>query len=288
MESRNLPTGPYIYGELLQGCVYERDLFTEGIQGHAIAILNGFDLDDILGSSLINFYSNVGLIKDAELVFSRMLEKDVVTWNLLLSSYAQHGHVRNALNLCRAMRLEEFRFDSVTLTSVNEATDIFAEMQSLGIKPNLVTHTILITGLAQNGFGNEAIMLFQQMLEAGIQPNIISMVGVLSACTETASLSPEKSATIECLTFLRLLKAVEIPAKLLALSRPRRELDRPVAVVTAPAHGLAACNGSKCGSLYSLSCLTVEFQSTEDFGDDVPYGSCIILADATANRIAKI
>ncbi|KAK2967768.1 hypothetical protein RJ640_029664 [Escallonia rubra] len=275
-------------------CVLE-----EGIQGHAIAILSGFDLDDILGSSLINFYSNVGLIKDAELVFSRMLEKDVVTWNLLLSSYAQHGQVRNALNLCRAMRLEEFRFDSVTLTSVlsasaaikhiklgreahcycvrnnlmcdvvvassvvdmyakcqriddarrvfesatkkdlvlwntilaayadlglsgetlklfyqmqlegvppsviswnsviqgflrngqvNEATDIFAEMQSLGIKPNLITHTTLITGLAQNGFCNEAIMLFQQMLEAGIQPNIVSMVGVLSACTETASL----------------------------------------------------------------------------------------------------
>ncbi|KAK3028073.1 hypothetical protein RJ639_039364 [Escallonia herrerae] len=314
-------------------CVLE-----EGIQGHAIAILSGFDLDDILGSSLINFYSNVGLIKDAELVFSRMLEKDVVTWNLLLSSYAQHGQVRNALNLCRAMRLEEFRFDSVTLTSVlsasaaikhiklgreahcycvrnslmcdvvvassvvdmyakcqriddarrvfgsatkkdlvlwntilaahadlglsgetlklfyqmqlegvppsviswnsvirgflrngqvNEATDIFAEMQSIGIKPNLITHTTLITGLAQNGFGNEAIMLFQQMLEAGIQPNIVSMVGVLSACTETASLSPEKRATIECLTFLRLVKDVEIPVKLLPLSKPGRELDRP-------------------------------------------------------------
>lgn len=94
----------------------------EGKQGHAIAIVNGFGLDNILGSSIINFYGKVGLIEDAELVFSRMAEKDVVTWNLLISSSVQHGLVEKALNLCRRMRLENFRFDSVTLASILSAS----------------------------------------------------------------------------------------------------------------------------------------------------------------------
>ncbi|XP_059635001.1 pentatricopeptide repeat-containing protein At5g55740, chloroplastic [Cornus florida] len=90
----------------------------EGKQGHAIAILSGLDLDNILGSSIINFYSKVALIEEAELVFSMIFEKDVVTWNLLISCYVQYGLVEEALNLCRLMRLENFRFDSVTLASI--------------------------------------------------------------------------------------------------------------------------------------------------------------------------
>ncbi|XAR66954.1 hypothetical protein NMG60_11013351 [Bertholletia excelsa] len=94
----------------------------EGKQGHAIAIVNGLELNKILGSSIINFYSKLGLIEDAELVFSRMLEKDVVTWNLLISCYVQCGLVENAINLCQLMRSENFRFDSVTLASTLSAS----------------------------------------------------------------------------------------------------------------------------------------------------------------------
>ncbi|GAB4832923.1 hypothetical protein Ancab_006943 [Ancistrocladus abbreviatus] len=94
----------------------------EGKQGHAIAVLSGLELDNILGSSLINFYSKVGLIQDAELIFARMVDKDVVTWNLLISSYVQHGLVENAVNMCHVMRMEKLRFDCVTLASLMSAS----------------------------------------------------------------------------------------------------------------------------------------------------------------------
>lgn len=90
----------------------------EGKQGHAIAVLRGFELDSILGSSVLNFYSKVGLIEDAELVFDKMLEKDVVTWNLIISSYLQCGLIDKALNMCHVMRSENLRFDCVTLSSI--------------------------------------------------------------------------------------------------------------------------------------------------------------------------
>ncbi|PON39692.1 Tetratricopeptide-like helical domain containing protein [Parasponia andersonii] len=94
----------------------------EGKQGHAVAVVEGLVLTAILGSSIINFYSKVGLIEDAELVFGTMLEKDVVTWNLIISGYVQIGKIDKALSRCCQMRLEKLRFDSVTLASIISAS----------------------------------------------------------------------------------------------------------------------------------------------------------------------
>lgn len=90
----------------------------EGRQGHTLVILYGLELDSILGSSLINFYSKIGWIEDVELVFSRMIEKDVVTWNLIVSCYAQHGLAEDAINTCSRMSSEGLTFDSVTMASL--------------------------------------------------------------------------------------------------------------------------------------------------------------------------
>lgn len=94
----------------------------EGKQGHAVAVVGGLELDTIFGSSIVNFYCKVGLMDEAELVFSRMLEKDVVAWNLIISGYVQTGDVDRALNMCQQMRSENLRFDSVTLSSLMSAS----------------------------------------------------------------------------------------------------------------------------------------------------------------------
>lgn len=94
----------------------------EGKQGHAVGVLNGLELDSILGSSIINFYVKVGLIEDAELAFDRMCKKDAVTWNLLISGYVRLGQIDKALAMCIEMRMNGFRFDSVTLASILSAS----------------------------------------------------------------------------------------------------------------------------------------------------------------------
>ncbi|CAA6666300.1 unnamed protein product [Spirodela intermedia] len=261
----------------------------EGRQSHAVAVLFGLELDSILSSSLINFYCKVGLTDDAELVFSRTLEKDTVIWNLLISGYLQDGEVDKVLRTCRRMVMEDLRFDSVTLSSILSACagtenlklgieghgycirngldtdstvasgiiDVYAkcrkielarqvfdmaanrdlimwntqlsayancglsgealklfyqmqlesiapnviswnsvilgllrsnQMQSAEVQPNLVTWTTLISGSAQKGCGSEAIELFIRMQAAGFRPNIVSILAVISACTEVASL----------------------------------------------------------------------------------------------------
>ncbi|TKY73224.1 Pentatricopeptide repeat-containing protein [Spatholobus suberectus] len=90
----------------------------EGRQGHGLAVVGGLELDNVLGSSVMNFYFKVGLVEEAEVVFGNMVMKDVVTWNLVVSGYVQFGLVGKALEMCHMMREENLRFDCVTLSSL--------------------------------------------------------------------------------------------------------------------------------------------------------------------------
>ncbi|KAJ8534934.1 hypothetical protein K7X08_016662 [Anisodus acutangulus] len=102
--------GKCVHGHVLKLASANLCALQQGKQGHTISILSGLDLDNILGTSLINFYAKVGLVNDVELIFDRLIEKDVVTWNLLISCYAQSGQIDKALDLSRLMRLKGFRF----------------------------------------------------------------------------------------------------------------------------------------------------------------------------------
>ncbi|XP_047339027.1 pentatricopeptide repeat-containing protein At5g55740, chloroplastic [Impatiens glandulifera] len=123
----------------------------EGKQGHAIAIVCGLDLDNnILGSSILNFYSKVKSIEEAELVFNRIHDKDVVTWNLLTSCYANCGLIDKAVSLCRLMRSENYIFDAVTLSSIiSSAADaknlkLGKECHCYCLRNDLVSNVIVI------------------------------------------------------------------------------------------------------------------------------------------------
>jgi pentatricopeptide repeat protein len=162
----------------------------EGKQGHAIAVIGGLELDNILGSSIINFYFKVGLIDYAELVFSRMLEKDVVTWNLLISGYAQFGQVDIALNMCRLMRSENLRFDSVTLASLLSASADISNMK-LGkeghcycIRNNLESDVVVASSIVDMYAKCERIDYARQVFNSTIKRDIVLWNTMLAAYAE--------------------------------------------------------------------------------------------------------
>ncbi|KAF5191018.1 Pentatricopeptide repeat [Thalictrum thalictroides] len=60
-----------------------------------------------------------------------------------------------------------------------EAQQVFDEMQ----ERDVITWTIIISGLATHGRAKESFDHFYDMLECGIKPNEITFMGILSACT---------------------------------------------------------------------------------------------------------
>ncbi|KAM7509441.1 hypothetical protein LguiA_019894 [Lonicera macranthoides] len=162
----------------------------EGMQGHAISILIGLDIDNILGSSLINFYSKVGLIEDAELLFSMMSERDVVTWNLLISCYVQCDYVKRALDLCQLMRLEGFSFDSVTLASILSASagsnnlTLGREAHGYCIRNDLVLDVVVASSIIDMYANCERILEARTVFNSTMKKDLVLWNTILAAYAE--------------------------------------------------------------------------------------------------------
>eukprot|EP01018_Ginkgo_biloba_P034075 Gb_04450 [translate_table: standard] len=57
---------------------------------------------------------------------------------------------------------------------------------------DVVSWTAMIAGYAQNGHPSEALMFFHQMQRAGVKPNRVTILSVLPACADLASLQQGK------------------------------------------------------------------------------------------------
>ncbi|KAM2415551.1 hypothetical protein ACFX1X_001911 [Malus domestica] len=92
-------------------------------------------------------------------VFDRMGERNIVSWNAMITGYAKVGNFVDARKL-------------------------FNEMP----KRNVVSWTSMITCYSQANQHSEAVSLFQEMMAANVRPDEIAVASVLSACAHVGSL----------------------------------------------------------------------------------------------------
>ncbi|KAE8659385.1 Pentatricopeptide repeat-containing protein [Hibiscus syriacus] len=112
-----------------------------------------------------------GLIEEAIVVFSQMLQQNVmpnaVTLASILPACSLMGNIDLALvdmySKSGAHRLAENMFSSIP-------------------KKNSATYTTIIWGYGQHGMGEKALSLFHSMQASNIKPDAITYVAVLSAC----------------------------------------------------------------------------------------------------------
>ncbi|KAL7169966.1 hypothetical protein ACSBR2_034922 [Camellia fascicularis] len=71
---------------------------------HACAIKFLGDLGVFVANSLISFYAKCGSMEDSFLVFSKLSERNIVSWNALICGYAQNGRGREAIDLFHEMQ----------------------------------------------------------------------------------------------------------------------------------------------------------------------------------------
>ncbi|CAK9179961.1 unnamed protein product [Ilex paraguariensis] len=142
-------------------------LFNKGVAVHGYVIRGGFQNYSIVKNSLICLYGKRGAAKDAETLFSEMESKNLVTWNALISSYAESG-------LC------------------DEAFAVFSQLQMLDgytvLRPSVVSWSAIIGAFASKGRFDESLELFRKMQVAGVTANSVTISSVLSICAELPAL----------------------------------------------------------------------------------------------------
>ncbi|KAH7352788.1 hypothetical protein KP509_19G064200 [Ceratopteris richardii] len=105
---------------LLEGCSRQRDI-VHGKQIHLIIQSCSFKFDVVLNSSIINLYRRCGNIDDAHSLFIKMKDRNVVSWNIMIGTFAHHGFGTDALLFFRKMQHEAITPNKVTFLEVLSA-----------------------------------------------------------------------------------------------------------------------------------------------------------------------
>lgn len=135
---------------------------------HGCVIKSGFEDYLFVKNALICLYGKYGDVANAKVLFSEMRNKNVVSWNALITSYVETG-------FC------------------DEALEIFSELEkSNGSSmegPNMISWSAIISGYASQGRGEESLQHFRRMQLAQVMANCVTISSVLSVCAELAALN---------------------------------------------------------------------------------------------------
>eukprot|EP00250_Pteridium_aquilinum_P021361 c25097_g1_i4 orf=353-2962(+) len=104
--------------------------------------------DVTLENTLIDMYAKCGNLEDAHKVFTAMVDRDVVSWNALISGYAQHGHGLLPL-------------------------DLFKQMQSEHIVPCKVTYSCVLKACSNLGVVGIGKHIHEQLIQSGFESDTI-------------------------------------------------------------------------------------------------------------------
>lgn len=134
---------------------------------HANILDSGFELDDFLGSAVINMYAKCGKLDKARITFGSIPEQNVVVWNAMIAAYTQNGHGNKALELYQQMQLKAIKPDAITFVSilsacnhtgnVEDGRSYFVSMNSeFGLKHTVEHYECMIDILGRTGQLDEA------------------------------------------------------------------------------------------------------------------------------------
>ncbi|XP_073304972.1 pentatricopeptide repeat-containing protein At3g24000, mitochondrial [Primulina huaijiensis] len=163
---------------------------------HADMVKLGQKLVAFVGNTLIDMYGKAGSIEDAKKVFDRLLKKDVVSWNSMLTAYAQHGFGK-------------------------ETIDLFKEMRRMRFHPNEVTFLCVLNACSHSGLLEQGLCYFELMKMYKIEPDVTHYVATVDLMGRAGQLD-------RAVTFIREMKIEPTAAvwkALLGASRMHKNME---------------------------------------------------------------
>lgn len=127
----------FTYPSVLKACAELSDL-DFGKWVHLSIKAGSLDSDLFVQNALISMYGKCGDLVTAQSIFNRMLIKDDISWNAMISEYASKG-------------------------MWDEAFQLFVSMQEAGMQANVITWNTIAGGCLRTGNFERALELVSQM-----------------------------------------------------------------------------------------------------------------------------
>lgn len=191
MHSSDVEMDEFSFSVILSG-IADLSALSWGTLTHSCTIKCGLDASVVVGSSLIDMYSKCGQVKNAESMFQSLPKKNLVTWNAMISGYAQNGDSMKVILLFEQLKTERnLKPDGVTFlnvlvacsnnnTPLQEMYQYFESMiNDYGIKPT-VEHCCSMIRIM--GLGGEILRAKRMIYELGFGSCGVVWKALLGAC----------------------------------------------------------------------------------------------------------
>ncbi|KAK7304083.1 hypothetical protein RJT34_15106 [Clitoria ternatea] len=163
----------YSFGTVIRACS-GLAVVRQGKEVHCQYVRKGGWRDVIVESALVDLYAKCGCVGFAHRVFVSMEFRNLITWNAMISGFAQNGRVGEALELFEDMVKEGMEPDHITFIAVlfacshtglvDQGKKYFAlMMKEYGIKPRVEHYTCMIDLLGRAGLIEEAESLLENV-----------------------------------------------------------------------------------------------------------------------------
>ncbi|XP_057797445.1 pentatricopeptide repeat-containing protein At3g49740-like [Salvia miltiorrhiza] len=195
-------------------------------QVHGQAIKMSFGDSTKVNNAVISMYSNCGELAAACLVFRTLEEKDIVSWNAIIASYAQESLSEDAISTYLQMQRNGIEPDEFTIGSLLASLDLIRVVEMIQAvvtkralicrvevanallsafsrndeiekahevfcqmhSRNVISWNSMISGFLLNGLPDEGLQQFSKLLEIGLKPNHYTLSLVLSICSSISDL----------------------------------------------------------------------------------------------------
>ncbi|CBI28351.3 unnamed protein product, partial [Vitis vinifera] len=205
----------FTFSSVLNACAAPTASVEQGKQFHSCSIKSGFSNALCVSSALVTMYAKRGNIESANEVFKRQVDRDLVSWNSMISGYAQHGCGKKSLKIFEEMRSKNLELDGITFIGVisacthaglvNEGQRYFDLMvKDYHIVPTMEHYSCMVDLYSRAGMLEKAMDLINKMpfpagatiwrtLLAACRVHLNVQLGELAA-EKLISLQPQDSA----------------------------------------------------------------------------------------------
>ncbi|ONK71545.1 uncharacterized protein A4U43_C04F9740 [Asparagus officinalis] len=231
MVDQGFKPDPVTFTMALSACARVSDL-EKGRRIHEELVRNGVELDEFVGSALVDMYGKCGCVKGGREVFEEIPMKNVITWNTVIGAYSLTGDSYSCLELFSRMNKEGIQPTVTTVSNLllafsrssdlrngkfihgytlrKQIDDIFANSLLIDLyfkcenvnyaeslfermpKENTVTWNVMISGYVATGLYFKALNAFNEMRMYSIRLDAFSFASVLSACAQLAAIEQGK------------------------------------------------------------------------------------------------
>ncbi|KAK7278865.1 hypothetical protein RJT34_23904 [Clitoria ternatea] len=138
--STHLKPNAYTLSLVLSICS-STSAMNHGQQIHGYILRHGFSSEVSLGNALVTMYAKCGSLDTSLRVFNAMVDRDTISWNAIISAYAQHGHGKEAVYCFEAMQTTP------------------------GIEPDQATFTAVLSACSHAGLVDDGARIFDTMVK---------------------------------------------------------------------------------------------------------------------------